>query len=36
MTQVIEAIGGSKATIYNYFASEEELFVECVTSICDD
>jgi AcrR family transcriptional regulator len=35
MSQVTEAVGGSKATLYNYFSSKEELFVECVTSICD-
>jgi AcrR family transcriptional regulator len=36
MAQVAAAVGGSKATIYNYFSSKEDLFVECVTSICDD
>lgn len=35
MSQVTEAVGGSKATLYNYFPSKEDLFVECVTSICD-
>lgn len=35
MSLVTEAVGGSKATLYNYFSSKEELFVECVTSICD-
>lgn len=35
MSQVTEAVGGSKATLYNYFPSKEELFIECVTSICD-
>lgn len=35
MSQVTEAVGGSKATLYNYFSSKEKLFVECVTSICD-
>lgn len=35
MAQVATAAGGSKATVYNYFPSKEELFVECVTSLCD-
>jgi AcrR family transcriptional regulator len=36
MAEIRAAVGGSKATIYSYFASKEELFVECVMSHMDD
>jgi AcrR family transcriptional regulator len=35
MSEISAAVGGSKATVYNYFASKEELFVECMTSAAD-
>ena len=31
MSKICAKVGGSKATIYNYFASKEELFFEIVT-----
>ncbi|MFI4941376.1 MAG: TetR/AcrR family transcriptional regulator [Burkholderiales bacterium] len=33
MSEITAEAGGSKATVYNYFPSKEELFVECMTSI---
>lgn len=33
MTEISARVGGSKATLYSYFASKEELFVECVMSV---
>lgn len=30
MAEINAAAGGSKTTLYNYFASKEELFVECM------
>lgn len=35
MSQINAQVGGSKATIYSYFPSKEELFVECMTDIAD-
>lgn len=35
MSEVTAQVGGSKATLYNYFASKEELFLECMVSITD-
>jgi len=35
MTEISARLGGSKATIYNYFASKEELFFE-VMSLCTE
>jgi AcrR family transcriptional regulator len=35
MTEISARMGGSKATIYNYFASKEELFFE-VMSLCTE
>ncbi len=36
MSEITAAAGGSKATVYNYFSSKEELFVECMTSAADE
>jgi AcrR family transcriptional regulator len=35
MSEVTAQVGGSKATLYNYFTSKEELFLECMVSITD-
>ena len=35
MSEITAEAGGSKATVYNYFPSKEELFVECMTHISD-
>jgi len=35
MSEITSEAGGSKATVYNYFASKDELFVECLTSVSD-
>src|SRR5450631_4013321 len=35
MSEITAEAGGSKATVYNYFASKEELFLACMTSITD-
>ncbi|KVP97927.1 hypothetical protein WJ96_04980 [Burkholderia ubonensis] len=35
MAEISARVGGSKATLYNYFASKEELFVE-VMSLCTE
>lgn len=35
MSEITAEVGGSKATIYSYFPSKEELFVECMTSFSD-
>jgi AcrR family transcriptional regulator len=35
MSEITAQTGGSKATVYNYFPSKEELFVECMTHISD-
>jgi AcrR family transcriptional regulator len=35
MSEITAEAGGSKATVYNYFPSKEELFVECMTNISD-
>lgn len=31
MSEITAQVGGSKATLYNHFASKEELFAECLT-----
>jgi AcrR family transcriptional regulator len=36
MTEITHRVGGSKATIYNHFASKEELFVECMMAAADN
>jgi AcrR family transcriptional regulator len=33
MSEITSEAGGSKATVYNYFSSKEELFLECMTSV---
>ena len=35
MSQICARVGGSKATIYNYFASKEELFFEVMYELTD-
>jgi len=35
MSEITSEAGGSKATVYNYFSSKDELFVECLTSVSD-
>lgn len=35
MSEITAAAGGSKATVYNYFPSKEELFLECMINITD-
>ena len=35
ISEITSEAGGSKATVYNYFASKDELFVECLTSVSD-
>ncbi len=35
MSEITAEAGGSKATVYNYFPSKEELFVECMTYVND-
>ncbi len=35
MSEITAAAGGSKATVYNYFPSKEELFLGCMTFITD-
>ncbi len=35
MSEITAEAGGSKATVYNYFPSKEELFVECMTHVND-
>ncbi|MFC6479228.1 TetR/AcrR family transcriptional regulator [Pseudomonas asuensis] len=30
MSEIASRVGGSKATLYNYFSSKEELFAECI------
>lgn len=36
MSEITAAAGGSKATVYNYFSSKEDLFVECMTNASDE
>ena len=36
MSEITTQVGGSKATLYNYFSSKEELFVECMFGIADN
>lgn len=36
MSEITAQAGGSKATVYNYFSSKEELFVECMTNASDE
>lgn len=35
MSQINAQVGGSKATIYGYFSSKEELFAECMVDTAD-
>lgn len=35
MSQINAQVGGSKATIYGYFSSKEELFAECMSDMAD-
>ena len=35
VSEITAQVGGSKATIYNYFASKEELFVECMVAAAE-
>ncbi|HEX8989883.1 MAG TPA: TetR/AcrR family transcriptional regulator [Rhodocyclaceae bacterium] len=35
MSEITAAAGGSKATLYNYFPSKEELFLACMVDITD-
>ena len=35
MSDISTEVGGSKATVYNYFPSKEELFVECMSDVMD-
>lgn len=36
MSEITAKVGGSKATLYNYFSSKEELFVECMFGIAEN
>jgi AcrR family transcriptional regulator len=36
MSEITAQAGGSKATLYNYFPSKEELFVECMFDIVEN
>ncbi len=36
MSEITAQVGGSKATLYNYFSSKEELFVECMFDIAEN
>lgn len=36
MLEIAARAGSSKATLYNYFPSKEELFVECLFDMADD
>lgn len=36
MSEICTRVGGSKATIYGYFPSKEELFVECIFSVAEN
>lgn len=35
ISEITAQVGGSKATIYSYFASKEELFVECMIAAAE-
>ena len=35
MSEICARVGGSKATLYNYFASKEELFFEVMSRSCE-
>ncbi|AKU12741.1 TetR family transcriptional regulator [Azoarcus sp. CIB] len=35
MSEICARVGGSKATLYNYFASKDELFFEVMTHSCE-
>ncbi|MBN8443688.1 MAG: TetR/AcrR family transcriptional regulator [Thauera sp.] len=35
MSEIRARVGGSKATLYNYFASKDELFFEVMTASCE-
>lgn len=36
ISEITRQVGGSKATIYSYFESKEELFVECMMAAAED
>jgi AcrR family transcriptional regulator len=36
MSEITAQAGGSKATLYNYFSSKEELFVECMFNMVEN
>jgi AcrR family transcriptional regulator len=36
MAEITTQVGGSKATLYSYFASKEELFVECMMAALEN
>ncbi|HEX7156202.1 MAG TPA: TetR/AcrR family transcriptional regulator [Burkholderiaceae bacterium] len=36
VSEITAQVGGSKATIYSYFASKEELFVECMIAAAEN
>lgn len=36
ISEISAHVGGSKATIYSYFSSKEELFVECMMAAVED
>lgn len=36
VSEITAQVGGSKATIYSYFPSKEELFVECMMAAAED
>jgi AcrR family transcriptional regulator len=35
VSKITSEVGGSKATLYNYFSSKEELFVECMFDVAE-
>lgn len=35
MSEICARVGGSKATLYNYFASKDELFFETMNHLCE-
>jgi len=36
MSEIRARVGGSKATLYNHFASKDELFFEVIARLCED
>ncbi|MES1200783.1 MAG: TetR/AcrR family transcriptional regulator [Pseudomonadota bacterium] len=35
MSAIAARVGGSKGTLYNYFTSKEDLFLACVSRVCE-